>query len=188
MLQAIGLSTKDMDELKAKRNAQRERHIDLDRQQLENPRMYPIAGFHGDQDDVSAYQQYQERGLDGPPSQSPGMDPLSGKVYYGSDTYQQEHASNSGSHATEDPSEATITRADGSSYKTKIQASYRAAPGFESDTAQTSINYGITSSTGPSISRSQAQENTDTTGSSLMKQVVEDTRAMEYMRKQEKKG
>ena len=55
MLAAIGRRPSDFDESEASRVAHIERQLDMERQQLENPRMWPVAGHHGSENDAAAY-------------------------------------------------------------------------------------------------------------------------------------
>lgn len=55
VLTAIGKASPDFAEDQAIRNAHVERQLDLERQQLENPRMWPIAGNHGTGNDAEAF-------------------------------------------------------------------------------------------------------------------------------------
>ena len=208
IMQAIGLSTVEMDHLKQKREAQRDRHIDLDRQQLENPRMYPIAGYHGTKDDATAFQEFQKENQDDPSGNTAaGMDPLTGNVYFGSDTYtkgypahsnkitapqqKQTHQEQWNYTDNEDPSVVKVTRPDGFSYGTRMNVSYRRTA---RDSHLQTLFPSMTDQAPHQLQQREAshpvnqQPGEHKSGSSLMKEVVEDTAAMEYMARVETRG
>ncbi len=120
------------EESEAARVSHIERQLDMERQQMENPSMFPVAGRHGSHNDAEAFQAAQSAGLT--PS-IPGDDILT--KYAGSQTAQSNAAPLSGAssepHSAQPAGTVQVTTADGRVEYRPIAT--RAVSAFESDLA-----------------------------------------------------